>query len=591
VNRLRRFVRKALKPLAMVGIVGALSVSLVVTTPSNAQAFTSPAAVPVVLGAARMAIPALMPALGALGPVGWGLAGVAAVAMVGLALYETRDTWVPWVQGTFGTPDGVQGVTATGLMQGFTIDSHEISGNTVSGYYSYVGQPGVSGAWTSQFDRIAHCQYSDGITEVYTLSTSSVTHNHVNAFTNFRMDFPLCPSGWTTLGGKIGGGGGAESSGSYTPRLAGDGSIHPNPAQFQASDTAAAGGHGTTNIITWGSMNDEEIFNPRSGDVKYKTTVECIAPDGTLSEISQEWRGDSPGMVIPSCAAAGKGHGTGAIRVEGFAPGTLTDPEVLWDVAAPSQDPTQYPLCSPSRPSSGCKVAVHIDTKECVVGLWDCEHWPDLRNDPTQSPRVSCQYGPYSVPIETCNPLERAYEEGGAPATEPNIDGNPATRSDNNLDGQPIPKTQPATGTVPGGAGAPAPGSSTAEADCWPTGWGMLNPLEWVYKPITCAGKELFQPKKDIQLRINTMSTQFSNKVPVSWFGVGLDGVSGGSCPAHWKLDFRGHTYPFICGTPADGIIQSFRPFLGAMLVIAMLWPLIRSLFYAAIPIFKVNPS
>ena len=40
-----------------------------------------------------------------------------------------------------------------------------------------------------------------------------------------------------------------------------------------------------------------------------------------------------------------------------------------------------------------------------------------------------------------------------------------------------------------------------------------------------------------------------------------------------------------------DGIIQSFRPIMGGMLVVAALWPLIRSLFYAAIPVFKVTPS
>jgi hypothetical protein len=110
-------------------------------------------------------------------------------------------------------------------------------------------------------------------------------------------------------------------------------------------------------------------------------------------------------------------------------------------------------------------------------------------------------------------------------------------------------------------------------------------------KPVGCALDSAFKPKTDIQTRLTDMQAKFSNKVPITWFGGGMANVSGGTCPTNWALDIQGHHVSLICGTPAEGIILAFRPVLGAMLVIAALWPLVRSLFYAAIPIFKVTPS
>lgn len=597
MGKLRQFIKRCAKPAAMTAVAGTVALSLVVTTPSNAQAFVPPIPVPAVFGATTMLIPELAPVAAALGPVGWGIAGVAAAAMIGVALYETRDTWVPWVEGAFGnaSPNVPNGSGVLYAEPGFVVNSATISGNSITGHWTYTKPADApSGGFTAIYSYLAKCKRTSD--NYVAFSVRDVTQGVNRA--NFTFDFTLavCPSGWTTLGHIVGGGGGAEASGSYSPSVVSQtGVVSQTAVSFGGNSASGSGTHGTTNTVRYGDMAPEG-FNPKSPETKYTTFVECIDSGGTLSTISRDWFGDSPGMVVPSCEAAGKGHGTGKIWVDGFAPGTTANPTRVWDNPAPAVTPGRE-LCAPTRAAAGCELKVKIDGLPCTVGNWECENWQDVnQNDPGKdgtTPRVSCQYGPYSVPLSTCNPLERAYEPDGAPVNDANTDGNPATRSNTNLDNAPNPTPENAKPQgVPGvSAAAPPVGSTTEQGECFPSGWAAFNPVEWVMKPVGCAMDAAFKPKKDVQTRVTSMQAKFETKVPISWFGGGVTNVSGGACPTNWAFEISGQHVSLICGTPVEGIILAFRPVMGAMLVIAALWPLVRSLFYAAIPILKVNPS
>jgi hypothetical protein len=251
-----------------------------------------------------------------------------------------------------------------------------------------------------------------------------------------------------------------------------------------------------------------------------------------------------------------------------------------------------YKQCDQGKPGAGCEMRITIDGKPCVVGQWECVHWTDLWKDSTTSTRVGCTYGPYTLAVDQCTIMEPAYVPGGGPLNAENTDGAPETKNNVDVGGQPYTPEPVKPATVPGSsAAAPPAGSTPEQQQCFPSGWAQLNPVEWVMKPVGCALDSAFKPKKDVQTRVTSMQTKFSDKVPISWFSVGKQGVSGGTCPTNWALDISGEHVSLICGTPVEGIVLAFRPVMGAMLVLAALWPLIRSLFYAAIPIFKVTPS
>lgn len=531
-KRFRRLVLRVRKAAIMVAIAMGLSVSLVVTTPSNAQAFVPPVPAPVVFGATRMAIPALMPVAAALGPVGWGLAGVAAVAALGVGLYETRDYWLPYVTGDYGKSSEPSGYgRATWVATGNYKDAqtHIPNSPQMLGYYVNIPMR-YDGPKPVNFESVKRtmsmsfqCKRSSGT--VYT--KHAVAHKTWDVNSASPMTYTaqaICDASTdTNLGGIAG-------------------PFQGDPKLGYVNTTGVA--LGPTEIWQWGNyINAQEVqpgFDPKSPDVKYTTTVECIDSAGTRVNLSKEWTGDSAGMLVPACEAAGLGHGTGQIKVEGLQPGKTTK-ETLWEAKAPAATGTQYDLCSPNRSQSGCKLAVKIDGKDCVMGLWDCENWTEVNaNDPGKdgtTPRVQCQYGPYSVPLNTCNPLERAYEPEGAPVSEPNIDGSPSTRSNTNLDGSPQPKPDPAktdVAGVPGGAAATTPESASPDAKrCYPQGWGMLNPVEWVLKPVGCALEAAFVPKTQT---VQAQSTRIQEKVKTVGFGSvttawmdTFDAVGGGS--------------------------------------------------------------
>jgi hypothetical protein len=132
------------------------------------------------------------------------------------------------------------------------------------------------------------------------------------------------------------------------------------------------------------------------------------------------------------------------------------------------------------------------------------------------------------------------------------------------------------------------PGSPEAQAaECWPNGWAMLNPLEWVLKPINCA----FVPKQDIQARVQNTVNTASALPPMSWFaGVNMTGPGGANCP-NWNIEVAGMSRNVICDSSFTAALRGSRGLVFTMLSAAMIWPLIRSLWYASIPFIRVSPT
>jgi hypothetical protein len=580
--------RRLRKPAVMAVVAGALALSLTVTTTQKAEA-NPLVALPVVAAAESIVggaslpfvAPSLLSIAIATNPVGWAIGGTLAVAAIGVGLYATRDYWMPWVQdplGSWGKATGANpsapagsgalvwpGLTTTGLNRVFTSSG----GIQVAEFNMANTQPPTTGNNFVGWAVKVHCKNSDNSVTTYDKSTAS----GYSTLSAFVVQWTCNYSSQAIVGVMVG-------------------AYGSDPA-FQASCPGVASNcryNGPANVYRWGDFlngGGTPAFDPRGANVKYKTTSECVDAGGVKTTITAESIGTDGAVKFASCEAAGKGHGTGNLSVVGIAPGTTTETP-LWQMT-PTADPAM-PLCDPQRPGSGCKMTITIDSKPCTVGTWECEHWTDLYKDPATKPRVGCTYGPYTLEVDQCKVMEPAYRPGGAPATDANIDGDPATQNNTQPSGNQY--TAPGSPTVPGGAatGAPA-GSTPEEQQCFPQGWAMLNPVEWVMKPVGCALKAAFVPSKDVQTRVTGMQAKFSDKVPISWFGGSMTGVSGGSCPTNWALDVAGEHVSLICGTPAEGILLTFRPIMGAMLVIAALWPLIRSLFYAAIPIFKVTPS
>jgi hypothetical protein len=609
------------KGAAATGVAAVLAASISLGQAAPAEAFLPALFAPVLIGGTGLTLASTLGTTSLISGIGWGLASA---GVLGAGAYSTRDWWMPIVNGAFGgqEPTPPTGETGSAPVSGPTISVATDSGQSYQvkdGWQSiyaidgaYLHPAGVGFTATQRLNGAdfsmtytgtdyrtgtlygmvysMNCKRPDGTTyKESKLMGSSFGDGTYSAYPRTRVFSGFCQQSTHTVLGIVAG------------PVNGAPELKPTPSGTQYP--------GPINQQRWGDTimptADPGGFDPASPEVKYKTTVECVKPDGSLFEISADSTGaDAGGQAVkfPSCDAASPGsHSTMKQKVESLAPGKTTW-EPRWNMDSPPA-PADQPLCDVRRPGQGCQLAVKLDGQLCTIGTWECANWTSLARDPSFTNRLSCQYGPYAVAVETCNPLERAYEEGGAPATEKNMDGNPDTRSDTMPNGQPQPKentgtgspsgTAPASGpgasTIPGGAATPSPGGSSE--GCFPGGWAVFNPM-WIVDGISCS----FIPKMDITQRVGELQSLAGTKAPLSWMQPQMIGPGGGGCPAWWvniqSTPFGpGYSKNVVCDSSFTAAIVGARGPLFGLVAGAMIWPLFRSLWYAAIPVLRVTPS
>lgn len=155
--------------------------------------------------------------------------------------------------------------------------------------------------------------------------------------------------------------------------------------------------------------------------------------------------------------------------------------------------PTTYPDCfGPS--TSGCSLRLF---KIGTGGLLEScgaigELCPDWAMQPDVATKYQCQYGATSISINYCSAYRAPLigvlpniDSGGTLLT-PTAPVPPATSLQQLVD------TTGSTQTAPN---RPVQ-DPTQPSNCFPTGWGVLNPASWVLQPIKCALEWAFVPRQ-----------------------------------------------------------------------------------------------
>lgn len=533
MSRFRSMLGRIAKPLAMVGIVGTLSLSLVVSTPSSAHAWSVKyrdvkAAETFVMGATKTLAPVAQVAMvaGTFTPVGLGVRAF----QLGMILYSTSDIWMPIVAGLFGeSKDNAPAASGANVLPGLVYQVPAVStpNYRLVVHINYTGGPLVE---TVTVMARYTCKRPDNSTYNKDGLSSPQIGTDSSHFRTADATMYCDTAADVAVGWIVGPPGGAP--------------------ELVRGTTGPTSYKGPESVLRGGTMSDgQTAFNPYAEDVKYKVKSECINADGTKTFIEAESSGDY--VKFPSCEAAGKGHGTGKTSITGLAPGTTVE-QPLWDSPAAPSDPAT-PLCDAARPTGGCVLSVELDGKPCETGNPECENWAEIQKNEPNNTRLKCRFGPYTLPMSACALLEKAYFPGGSPATEENTDGNPDTSNWNDPQGAPLAPqtpTQTTIGTVPGGSGQPQPGSDEETMSCFPTGFAAFNPVEWVLQPIRCA----FTPKPDTQTQFTTrLQTRIATvgfaPMATAWLAAYQD-VGGGSGCSGPTVNFH-----------MNGVSQTLQPF------------------------------
>lgn len=172
---------------------------------------------------------------------------------------------------------------------------------------------------------------------------------------------------------------------------------------------------------------------------------------------------------------------------------------------------------------------------------------PDWWQDPARTEHYECHWGPYTVQFLACSGFRDPGRSLG------NTDETIETKPDGTVVVVPTTDIVDTAPTDPDGipdiTTPPAPGDdgpdSPDKKKCYPSGWGVLNPFEWVLKPTSCALDWAFKPT--VPLGVGAGATLILKGGVLGSVGRLATGVN--------ELDFSG-----TCGV----IMSAEVPILGA---------------------------
>lgn len=284
--------------------------------------------------------------------------------------------------------------------------------------------------------------------------------------------------------------------------------------------------------------------------------------------VCQDWQNLDPARVrcnygptytvpVADCSALEKAYVTGYLTI---------DPQTggKWLPVMPDGSPWTPPRPNPDPTPTGTATA---DPTPTATGQ------PQPQPTGTPNPTATATLAPNPDPTATGNPNPTATGNpnptgtavpnptptptgtaaptgtgtpGVDPTANPNPTGTPAPTGMATATAEPNPNpsatpTPPPTVTPvgPPGSGNPAPDPSGDPAgdSCFPSGWHVFNPLEWVYKPVKCVVLWAFVPPAGAMTEdFNAVRTQWTDSGPGRWAGYvgGVVGTAnqggGGSC-------------------------------------------------------------
>lgn len=246
---------------------------------------------------------------------------------------------------------------------------------------------------------------------------------------------------------------------------------------------------------------------PRQGG--WTSTVRCL--DGrSVSSGSGAWvfQKDEPvqlpPMLTPPANCQPVEVETQLTDGEGNPVGSPVHTEVPTEVQDWMRD---FPSCWDGSCVLTLKKTVGTGELDCFDVPDQCVDW--FEESKTQPSTYKCYYNGQLMPLEQCNVYSRVFDrekvQQGTGYADPET-------------GEEVKTGAGTTTTTNPGAARVAMDQPVKDAsqsrECWPTGWGVFNPFEWVMRPVQCALEWAFVPRasKVTQLQTNLRLAAVNSK-------------------------------------------------------------------------------
>jgi hypothetical protein len=220
---------------------------------------------------------------------------------------------------------------------------------------------------------------------------------------------------------------------------------------------------------------------------------------------------------------------------------------------------TNFPECM----SGTCMLdLVKAGTGSCFSSPDACAGW---FSDPGKATSYTCRYGSHDVALSECTVYAPTFQPGAKLGTSPY--GDPVT-------GEALPGSGPGTAVAPGVSVA----DPSQPRDCFPSGWGVFNPFEWVMKPVGCALQWAFVPRNS---EVTKSNNSLRNAITASGVGVVIGIIAGwadfpitgdgcGGIPWHFQVYTLDVNASLLAACPGDPLAHTagvVKPILTAVVI------------------------
>lgn len=213
------------------------------------------------------------------------------------------------------------------------------------------------------------------------------------------------------------------------------------------------------------------------------TRINCNGPGGGVQNVYSDPFWDDEPAEDPPAATCVPGDYPVEVTIERQTMIGGSTSAASWTTLHPSTDTVLDWEMHPD-------VRSNPSARQCwVVGVTNCPIYDPDPEDPDADLELGGSGGlafPKTAPRVGTLTVPDIIEHAPWPETDPTPTTAPSTTA--------APTTLPTPTTVPEDSDAPPPGApggpqapGTEGGDCFPGGWGWLNPVEWVLKPVKCA--------------------------------------------------------------------------------------------------------
>lgn len=244
-----------------------------------------------------------------------------------------------------------------------------------------------------------------------------------------------------------------------------------------------------------------------SGDPQRVLRCVVVHSGGTLTRDSATFR-ESDGVIPQVLCPDVEGLTVESIEIREV---NLEDGSwlTLWSESTTAEYQAAIEL-APECSNGTCLLDLRKDSVgSCFQSPTECAGW---FADPDKGSKYSCHYGSHAVDLAECTIYAPTFQPGAT--TTGNVYGDPET-------GAVVPSPATLSGSDPDGSGQA----------CWPSGWSVFNPLEWVFRPIVCAFTPSQAAVVAVQTRIDTaISTSQPGTIANTIAAADWSGITSGGC-------------------------------------------------------------